>query len=113
MYFKTPVCGGFSCYFDANKKQCAGQCSNTVLETCVSTVVNPQDDSDCTCATSNAYFTSQYNSKTGVNIIDLPTCDASSCRGNSCSFKYISVNRVSDQVLYGFCNNDRFGYSQN
>jgi hypothetical protein len=105
-HFKTPVCGATSCYYNSTTGKCGGQCSNTVLETCVSRSRNPTQNSDCVCASSAASFTSNFDSRTGVTTIDIPTCDASTCYGNTCSFKYVSVNRVSDGQLYGFCNNE-------
>jgi hypothetical protein len=108
-FFQTPVCGGLSCYYDSEQRQCKGQCSNTVLEQCVSQVNNPSKDSDCICASSIAnsnatYFDQQLN----ILTIDMPSCDANTCYGNSCSFFYISINRQSDKNLYAFCNNEKF-----
>jgi hypothetical protein len=107
LHFKTPVCGATSCYYNSTTGKCGGQCSNTVLETCVSQFDNPSQDSDCVCASSVASWTSNFNSRTNVNTINIPTCNATSCYGNTCSFKYVSVNRVSDGKLYGFCNNEK------
>ena len=106
-HFKTPVCGATSCYYNSTTGKCGGQCSNTVLETCVSQFDNPSQDSDCVCASSVDSWTSNFNSRTNVNTINIPTCNATSCYGNTCSFKYVSVNRVSDGKLYGFCNNEK------
>ena len=107
-YFKTPVCGGLSCYFDASTGQCGGQCGNTVFETCVSKVENPNNDSHCACASSVASWTPEYNNSTNVQTINVATCDASTCYGNSCSFFYVSVDRQYDNGLYAHCNNDKY-----
>jgi hypothetical protein len=108
-YFKTPVCGGLSCYFDTNTGQCGGQCSNTVLEKCVSKVDNPSEDSHCACASSVAISNAtSFDTETNTLTVAIPSCDASTCFVNSCSFRYISVNRQSDGVLYGYCNNDKY-----
>ena len=108
-YFKNPVCGGLSCYFDASTGQCGGQCGNTVLEQCVSKVESPNDDSDCVCEISKANSNATYfDQQSKVLIINMPSCDASTCYGNSCSFFYVSVDRQSDNVLYAYCNNDKY-----
>jgi hypothetical protein len=106
-HFKTPVCGASSCYYNSTAGKCDGQCSNTILSTCVSQSDNPSQDSDCVCASSTAMFVNNFNIRTGVNLINIPTCDPRTCYGNTCSFKYVSVNRVSDGQLYGFCNNEK------
>ena len=95
MYFKTPVCGGLSCYFNEKKKKCDGQCTNTILQTCVSKVSNPTDNSDCVCASSRVLPTKNYS-----------VCDSSTCYSNSCSLAYYFVNGISDGTLYATCNND-------
>ena len=108
-YFKKQVCGGLSCYFDASAGQCRGQCSNTFLQKCVSKVDNPSEDSDCVCASSVATSNStSFDPETNTLTIGIPSCDASTCFGNSCSFCYISVDRQSDGQLYGFCNNEKY-----
>lgn len=111
-YFKTPVCGGFSCFFNPSTRKCDGQCKEITLEKCVSRAKYPSSDSDCVCATSiansNATF---YDSQSNVLTIGLPSCNASTCYGNSCDFSYISVNRQTDGVLYAYCNNDFVGIS--
>jgi hypothetical protein len=95
-HFKTPVCGGQSCFFNESKQKCDGQCSNTILETCVSKVRNPTEDSDCVCTSSNVLA--------GTN--NEESCDAATCYGNSCILAYFFINRISDGTLYAVCNND-------
>jgi hypothetical protein len=94
-HFKTPVCGGLSCYFNEAKKKCDGQCSNTILQTCVSRVSKPTEDTDCICASSRILTSKTFS-----------TCDLNSCYGNSCSLSYFIVNGISDGTIYGTCNND-------
>ena len=110
-HFNTPVCGGQTCFFNSTTGMCGGQCQNTILETCVSQVENPSEDSDCVCARSVASWTSNYNNRTNVLTNNVPTCDASTCYGNPCAFRYVSVNRKSDGVLRGFCTNARVSQS--
>ena len=106
-YFNQPVCGGLSCFYNATKGKCDGQCPNTFLGKCVSTVSNPSSNADCKCATSNAYRNgTYYDQSQNVLTINIPWCDDSTCFGKSCSYFFVSVNRVSDQQLYGWCNND-------
>jgi hypothetical protein len=97
LYYNLPVCGGLLCFFNQQIGKCDGQCRNTILETCVSQVEKPSKDSDCICGSSLARFTSD----------DIPTCDSSNCFENSCSFAYVSINRLKVNTLYGFCNNEK------
>ena len=112
-YFNQPVCGGLSCFYNSTKGQCDGQCSNSFLGKCVSIVSNPSSNADCKCATSNSYMNgTSYDQSQNVLTIEIPWCDASTCFGNSCSFFFVSVNRVSDNQLYGWCNNDQVNQNQ-
>ena len=107
-YFNQPVCGGLSCFYNSKEGRCDGQCSNAFLGKCVSTVSKPSSDADCKCATSNAYKNgTSYDQSQNELTINIPWCDDSTCYGNSCSFFFVSVNRVSDQQLYAWCNNER------
>ena len=94
--FKTPVCGGLSCYFNETNKKCDGQCSNTILQTCVSKVSNPTENSDCVCASSRVVTDNNNNFY----------CDKANCYSNSCSLTYFLINRISDGSVYAICNND-------
>jgi hypothetical protein len=97
LFFNKPVCGGLQCYYNQRTGKCDGQCKNTILETCVSRVEKPSKDSDCICGSSIASFTSN----------GIPSCDTSNCFGNPCVFAYVSMNRQKDNILYGFCYNDK------
>ena len=102
-YFNTNVCGGLSCYFNETTKKCTGQCSNPLLQTCISRTEIPTSDFDCYCGSSS---TNPVIFKNGIYMQTIPSCDSSNCTVNSCSFFYVSVNRVGDNTLYASCNND-------
>ena len=102
-YFNTPVCGGQSCYFNQTSQKCDGQCSNPILQKCVSKTESPQSDVDCTCASSIANPVVLLR---GQPIQIIPSCDASTCFLNSCSFFYVSINRLKNATLYAACNNN-------
>ena len=104
-YFNRPVCGGQSCFFNQTSQKCDGQCSNPILQTCVSKSDTPRVDGDCVCASSSTNPSIWSNFSLGYYQY-LPSCDASTCYGNSCSFFYVSINRISNGTLYARCNND-------
>lgn len=116
--FNEPVCGCMYCLLNYTTKQCFGQCSNTLLETCVSKKPVPSTDSDCVCVGCQASnikqttpppsYVPNYYDDYAYNDQGLPSCNASSCYpGNSCSFFYATKNRVPiSDSLYCKCNND-------
>jgi hypothetical protein len=118
--FNQQVCGCNFCMFSPITKQCFGQCSNIVLEKCVSKVPIPTSSNDCTCASCKASLkiietTQAYNYDNGefnYHYIGehIPSCDESTCYlGNSCSFYYLSLNRRKiNDTLYCSCNNNNF-----
>ena len=115
--FDKIVCGCFFCRFNKTEKKCVGQCSNTILQTCVSKVYFPKKSSDCVCTsctsswnivkTTPSYFYNNYEVESYVGQ-RIPSCDDRTCYpGNSCSFFFISKDReVVNDTLFCHCNNN-------
>ena len=103
IHFDETVCGCSFCSFDSQAKKCSGQCPNTFLETCVSKISIPKDNSDCICAGCLAKW-----SNDALDGLDFPSCDESTCYpGNSCSPIYVSKHHVPvNRTLYCQCNNN-------
>jgi hypothetical protein len=101
--FDEKVCGCQSCRFNATTKSCNGQCGNLLFDTCVSKTAIPTRDQDCLCPSCRSKWV----------IIDsevLPSCDSSTCNGNSCEPVFVTVDgrtRVND-VLHCNCLNNNF-----
>ena len=119
MNFNQKVCGCEFCYFNYVLNKCVGQCSNTVMETCVSKVPIPSKTSDCACASCKASLDIIETTQVYSNYIEgdyyyvgqkIPSCDDSTCYpGNSCSFYYFSKNRVLiNDSIFCQCNNNNF-----
>jgi hypothetical protein len=118
-HFNQKVCGCKFCYFNNIFNKCFGQCSNTVLETCVSKVPIPTKNSHCKCASCKALWNIIETTKAHYNYVEdsnyfleqqIPSCDDSTCyQGNSCSYYYFSKNRVLiNDSLFCQCNNNNF-----
>ena len=113
--FDEPVCGCFYCRFNRTTSKCYGQCSNILLQTCVSKVYHPTKSSDCICAscsptweiimTTLPYY---YGEVDYIKGEKYPSCNPSTCfPGNSCLPVYVSKNHVAiNNTLYCQCNND-------
>jgi hypothetical protein len=105
-HFDEIVCGCRFCLFDSLLSKCSGQCSNTFLETCVSKIAIPKENSDCICAGCSATWFNVAGQDS--NELNIPSCDESTCYpGNSCSPIYASRNHEPiNSTLYCQCNNN-------
>jgi hypothetical protein len=106
--FDSKVCGCGFCTFNTTSKKCNGQCGNIVLDSCVSRVAIPTKDADCLCTSCTSEFQNiNIGDAEYPDYEDVPSCDRSTCSGNSCEPVYVSLNGRSrvNETLYCNCRN--------
>jgi hypothetical protein len=109
--FNTKVCGCAFCSFNITTRKCNGQCGNLVLDRCVSKVEIPKKDSDCFCRSCTSEIQNlNFGDADYPDYQDFPTCDSSTCSGNSCEPLYVSVERKRvNETIYCNCQNSFTG----
>jgi hypothetical protein len=106
--FDTKICGCNYCTFNSSTSKCNGQCSNILLDSCVGKVPLPKKDSDCICTScTSTWVNVNVGDEYYPEYEDVPSCNDSTCGGNSCEPVYVSLSRrqrVND-TLYCNCKN--------
>ncbi len=127
--FDEPFCGCLSCAFNTRTSKCEGQCSNLLLQSCLSIIPVPKKSSDCVCigcSASQKEVIEQYdlydpvsqqiktiNTATIETSVDCSTCNppspsSSSSRRRGCFPHYVAMPDMGRQrfndTAYCSCN---------
>jgi hypothetical protein len=105
--FDSNVCGCGYCSFNTTTKKCNGQCGNLILDSCVSKVEIPTKDSDCLCASCKSGWETVGGDPANPDYQVTPSCDQTTCFGNSCEPVFVSFNgrTRANETLYCSCSN--------